>query len=95
MNVTQVEPIGLTVHLQSRSGLDGFGHQALDRNRRLAPADLARGRMRDAIHVRVVHRSENALGGIALEGSVQRADHPVEPRELLVGKIHGTVGANS
>lgn len=94
MSVAQVEPVGLTVHLQSRSRLDGLCHYALDIDRWLAPAYLAGGWMRDAVYMGVLHRSENPLGRTSIERGVNGRQHPVQPRQLLVGEIERAVGSD-
>ena len=94
MTVAQVETIGLTVDLERGFGLQRTRQQTLDIDRRLALADLARGRMSDAIDVRIIHRTENALGRVSVERGVKRCDHPVQAGELIVGQVERAIGAD-
>jgi hypothetical protein len=93
VNVTQVEPVGLRVHLEECPCLERLLDHALEVEwRRRSLADPAGRRVADAIDVRALHRRHDPLGRVVVEAGMCGGDHPVARRELVLGDIEGAVG---
>ena len=89
MSVAQVEPVGLAVHLERGSGLDRLGDDALESMssgaracRSCAPVGWP---MQSTCGFSIAPSMRSV--GLRSKRGVDRGDHPVEPRQHLVGEV--------
>src|SRR5262249_25588898 len=92
MDVAEIEPVGLRVDLEERPRLERLRDHAVEVEvSAWTTADLPRGRVPDAVDVRVLHRREDPLRRARVERAVERRDYPVAGGEISLGHVDAPV----